>query len=701
VELVGSLLDSLAALGKPAVPPPPSGGEEVDARVEHELRDMKRAASMISQRSITLQKWLWTLLQRVNTPERHESILQTAELNGQVASLKSQCRDLEARIAELVTTRDEAVSSDRKVRRGLYRLAAGRMNLDEVLKAVEDEDKDGAAAMMAMEVAEEVASSTNPVVSSAIAPASGEPEEGEVVDGAQVVQLKKQLQDLEEIASSRESQIEQLLKEREENSKRINSLSLSKSSDRTTISDEDVKRSSLYTETATKLVTVERQLAELRTRMETLSTKYATAKGDAELATKTLDEHMKTFKKRWAELSGGQKAAGDYDDLYDDAEKDDRKKNGARLLDSTALAKRTVELEHKLKQALENVRQADMVRVSLSEAQTMNETLLQQLEEFKAKYASVMANRTASRASSETALSSKDKPITPVSAEKAEKLHRENRKMKKELANAVLGKESAKAKQDKAEKERDDLLETNARLLKQNMEKDDMNAKSLSTILHLKSLTEQAEKEKEAREQEAKSYEQVSLAARLAENAKERVAEEALKEKKVLEDKVGELEKECERVKREKEVADGTLAQTMAEMSSLEKSVGTMKDRSEELASESAKLQEEKRKLMESLAVAQREAAEAAKKVMHLRASSGGGGGDSGFTADQLETQVSVLKSRLACPVCNHRDKECILLRCRHMFCKPCVEENVKNRSRKCPACGQRFDNKDVHDVWL
>jgi hypothetical protein len=65
------------------------------------------------------------------------------------------------------------------------------------------------------------------------------------------------------------------------------------------------------------------------------------------------------------------------------------------------------------------------------------------------------------------------------------------------------------------------------------MEKDDMNAKSLSTILHLKSLTEQAEKEKVAREQEAKSAEQVALAARLAENAKDRVTEEALKEKKV------------------------------------------------------------------------------------------------------------------------------------------------------------------------
>ena len=131
--------------------------------------------------------------------------METAELEGQVAALKSQCRDLEARMAELATTRDEAVSSDRRVRRGLYRLAAGRMKLDEVLKAVEDDDKDGAAAMMAMEVAEEVAASSEPPSVTV-----GDAEEGEVVDGAQVMQLKKQLQDLEEIASSRESQIEQV-----------------------------------------------------------------------------------------------------------------------------------------------------------------------------------------------------------------------------------------------------------------------------------------------------------------------------------------------------------------------------------------------------------------------------------------------------------------------------------------------------------
>lgn len=76
-------------------------------------------------------------------------------------------------------------------------------------------------------------------------------------------------------------------------------------------------------------------------------------------------------------------------------------------------------------------------------------------------------------------------------------------------------------------------MKTNIRLLKQSSEKDDMNAKSLSTILHLKSLTEQYEQEKVVREQEAKSVEQISLAARLAANAKERVTEESLKEKKV------------------------------------------------------------------------------------------------------------------------------------------------------------------------
>ena len=85
----------------------------------------------------------------------------------------------------------------------------------------------------------------------------------------------------------------------------------------------------------------------------------------------------------------------------------------------------------------------------------------------------------------------------------------------------------------RAEKERDALLKTNARLLKQSSDKDDMNAKSLSTILHLKQRNEALEKDNDIAKQKAQAAQQLSLAARLASNAKDRVGEEALKEKEV------------------------------------------------------------------------------------------------------------------------------------------------------------------------
>ena len=85
----------------------------------------------------------------------------------------------------------------------------------------------------------------------------------------------------------------------------------------------------------------------------------------------------------------------------------------------------------------------------------------------------------------------------------------------------------------RAEKERDALMKTNARLLKQSSEKDDMNAKSLSTILHLKQRNDELEKENAVIKQKSQAAQQLSLAARLASNAKDRVGEEAVKEKEV------------------------------------------------------------------------------------------------------------------------------------------------------------------------
>ena len=74
-------------------------------------------------------------------------------------------------------------------------------------------------------------------------------------------------------------------------------------------------------------------------------------------------------------------------------------------------------------------------------------------------------------------------------------------------------------------------MKTNSRLLKQSSDKDDMNAKSLSTILHLKQRNEELDKESAVIKQKSQAAQQLSLAARLASNAKNRVGEEALKEK--------------------------------------------------------------------------------------------------------------------------------------------------------------------------
>ena len=228
-----------------------------------------------------------------------------------------------------------------------------------------------------------------------------------------------------------------------------------------------------------------------------------------------------------------------------------------------------------------------------------------------------------------------------------------------------------------------------------------MNAKSLSTILHLKSVTEKIKEENEIFEQQIKSSGQVNLAARLAANAKERVTDEVFNKQKEFEEKVCCLEQQCNTVKAEYEAVVGNLEKKKAEMSVLERDAANAKGRCDELVAELTKQEAEKRKILETLAIAQREAGDSAKTIARMRTKGGGGGSESAFTTDQLNTQITVLKSRLACPVCNHRDKSCIVLRCRHMFCRHCMDENIKNRNRKCPSCGQRFDTKDVEDIWL
>jgi E3 ubiquitin-protein ligase BRE1 len=497
------------------------------------------------------------------------------------------------------------------------------------------------------------------------------------------------------------------LAEREEHLKRINFLILQEEKSLPNVpSQEAIQSSDLYIDLSAKLAATERKLAEVEERTDRIRTEWSKALADAELSKKTVDDLHAKHLKRWAELAEENPDIGSSED-------------GGELPGITK-AEEIVKLQHKLTQALENVRQAESTRKSLDEAMAMNDSLQAKLEEIKAKYSALQAEKAAraneasndngginDTSSGETSTpKAKSAPISAASqlSEKsdrsAEKLHRDYKRARKELAAVTASKEAAKAKLERSEKEKEFLNQMNSRLLKQASEKDEINAKSLSTILHLKQLTEQISKERDNLEQQVKSSEQLALAARLAANARQRVAEEFEKERTALEAEVKEWERKCVDLAKEKALADGKLTQEKAKMSKLIIDVQKAKERCEELVSESTKLQEEKQQIFESLAIAKRDATEASNLTQRL-AESQGGGMVAGFTAEQLNTQVSVLKNRLACPVCNVRDKKCILLRCRHMFCKQCVDENVKNRSRKCPACGGRFDTKDVADVWL
>lgn len=67
----------------------------------------------------------------------------------------------------------------------------------------------------------------------------------------------------------------------------------------------------------------------------------------------------------------------------------------------------------------------------------------------------------------------------------------------------------------------------------------------------------------------------------------------------------------------------------------------------------------------------------------------------------EAETPGETIYDVLNCSVCNTRWKNAIISKCFHMFCRECLDQNLKLRQRKCPACAKGFGEADVHDVFL
>jgi len=226
-------------------------------------------------------------------------------------------------------------------------------------------------------------------------------------------------------------QLQTKLSEREQ---RINSLS-SKA-----LSDDDAEKVQQQQQSQNQLEKVEQELADLKEKLKETRDNWATARGDASAALKALDDLQAKHKKRWQELT---EANGDADG--DDAI------DIPLSMEATEQAQKIIELDHKLKQALENVRQADAVRLNLKEALTMNGVLQSKLDEIKGKYAALQASRSNSTkstldAASLTAASSSQSDFKQIKPEKVEKLQKEHRRMRKELAAVAASKDAAKTK---------------------------------------------------------------------------------------------------------------------------------------------------------------------------------------------------------------------------------------------------------------
>ncbi len=134
--------------------------------------------------------------------------------------------------------------------------------------------------------------------------------------------------------------------------------------------------------------------------------------------------------------------------------------------------------------------------------------------------------------------------------------------------------------------------------------------------------------------------------------------------------------------------------------------VATLRTLSNTLQARCDKLAEEASLSKASAHRAQEEAAAAAAaaSAAEQRNNKDSGGlstGSNGGEVNQLRDELNGLKQLLRCNVCSTRQKDCIITKCWHAFCRECIDTNLRNRHRKCPACGKSFGADDVGELWL
>lgn len=86
------------------------------------------------------------------------------------------------------------------------------------------------------------------------------------------------------------------------------------------------------------------------------------------------------------------------------------------------------------------------------------------------------------------------------------------------------------------------------------------------------------------------------------------------------------------------------------------------------------------------------------RQLNHKRTSSDKAGGAATMeVAEQLEYYRGIVK----CHLCTKRDKNTVIVKCGHTFCRECIDQRLNIRSRKCPTCGIGIDYQSVRELFL
>lgn len=89
------------------------------------------------------------------------------------------------------------------------------------------------------------------------------------------------------------------------------------------------------------------------------------------------------------------------------------------------------------------------------------------------------------------------------------------------------------------------------------------------------------------------------------------------------------------------------------------------------------------------------------RRRLELRQAQGGGTSGGEGASLSRDEQLDHYRKLVRCSVCQDRPKGCVITRCFHLFCRPCLDDILAARHRKCPACSVAFGERDVHTIWL